>query len=89
MDGIVDLDPSAVTTNYIVFGLRPRPGRESLVARADFMAETQARGLAYIEYPGGRVRALTHYGIEAADITRALDITREALATAGLATFAA
>jgi threonine aldolase len=85
MDGVVDLDPAAITTNYVVFGLRPRPGQEPLEARSAFMAETAARGLAYIQYPGGRVRALTHYGIEATDIARALDITREALAASGLA----
>lgn len=85
MDGIVGLDPMAVTTNYIVFGLRPRPGQDPLEARTAFLAETGSRGLAYIHYPGGRVRALTHYGIEAADIERALDITRAALVASGLA----
>jgi threonine aldolase len=89
MDGIVDLDPAEITTNYIVFGLQPRQGQHVLDARAAFMAETQARGLAYIAYPGGRVRALTHYGIERADIERALDITREALTAAGLAAITA
>ncbi len=84
MDGVVGLDPARVTTNYIVFGVQPRPGQDPLEARAAFMAETRSRGLAYIEYPGGRVRALTHYGIERADIERALDITRAALAATGL-----
>ena len=84
MDGI-ELDPTAVTTNYIVFGLRPRPGQDVLEARAAFMAETEAHGLAYIGYPGGKVRALTHYGIERADIEHALAITRESLAATGLA----
>ena len=36
------------------------------------MAEMRQRGVAYIEYTDGRVRALTHYGIERADIERAL-----------------
>ena len=85
MDGIVGIDPAAITTNYIVFGLRPRPGQDVLEARTAFMAETGSRGLAYIQYPGGRVRALTHYGIEAADIERALEITNASLAAAGLA----
>jgi threonine aldolase len=85
MDGITELDPGRVTTNYIVFGLRTRPGQDVLEARAAFMAETESRGLAYIAYPGGRVRALTHYGIEGDDIARALQITAEALAAAGLA----
>lgn len=85
LDGIVDLDPARVRTNYIVFGLRPRPGQDALEARAAFMAETEARGVSYIAYSHGRVRALTHYGIDRADIDRALVVTREALAAAGLA----
>ncbi len=89
MDGITGLDPADITTNYIVFGLRPRPDQGPLDAREAFMAETDSRGLAYIGYPGGRVRALTHYGIERSDIERALEITREALAAAGLAAVAA
>jgi threonine aldolase len=85
MDGIVGLDPSDVSTNYVVFGLRTRPEQDPDVARAAFMAETRTRGLAYIPYPGGRVRALTHYGIERTDIERALEITRDSLVAAGLA----
>jgi threonine aldolase len=89
MDGIVGLDPADVSTNYLVFGLRTRPGQDPLEARTAFMAETQSRGLSYIQYPGDRVRALTHYGIERADIARALDITRESLSAAGLSAIAA
>ena len=88
MDGIVGLDPAAITTNYIVFGLRPRPGQDPLDAREAFMAETGLRGLAYTQYPGGRVRALTHYGIERTDIERALEITRDAMAAVGLSAVA-
>ena len=89
MDGIVDLDPADITTNYLVFGLRPRVGQDPLEARTAFMAETGSRGLGYIQYPGGRVRALTHYGIERNDIEQALAITRESLAAAGLAAITA
>ncbi len=89
LDGIIGLDPAEVTTNYLVFSLRPRPGQEILEAREAFMAETRSRGLAYIGYPAGRVRALTHYGIDGPDIERALGITREALAAAGLSAMAA
>ena len=72
MDGIIDLDPARVTTNYIVFGVRPHPGQDPLAARAAFMAETLRVAWRYIEYTGGRVRALTHYGIERRDIEQAL-----------------
>ena len=36
-------------------------------------------------YSHGQVRALTHYGIEAAHIERAISVAREALEAAGLA----
>ncbi|MEA2025387.1 MAG: GntG family PLP-dependent aldolase [Chloroflexota bacterium] len=84
MGGIVDLDPARVRTNYVVFGVRPRPGQERLDARGAFLAEMQGRGVAYIQYSHGRIRALTHYGIERADIERTLAATRESLAAAGL-----
>ena len=89
LDGITGLDPARVTTNYIVFGLRPRSGQDVLEARADFMAEMRRRGVAYIEYTDGRVRALTHYGIEGADIDKALLATRDSLAAAGLSAVSA
>lgn len=89
LDGIVGIDPERVTTNYIVFGLEPRRGGDRAEARAAFMAETRSRGVAFIEYTGGRVRALTHYGIERRDIEQALLATRSALAATGLAPVAA
>jgi threonine aldolase len=85
LDGITGLDPARVTTNYIVFGVRSRPGQRPLEARAAFMSETQRRGVAFIEYTEGRVRALTHYGVDRSDIERTLLVTREALAAPGLA----
>jgi len=84
MDGIVSLDPTDITTNYLVFGLRLRAGREAGTTQSAFMQEARARGLAFTPYPGGRVRALTHYGIERVDVERALAIVSEVLATMGL-----
>jgi threonine aldolase len=85
MDGVTDLDPSRVRTNYVVFGVRPRPDEDVLQTRAAFMAEMEQRGVSYVGYSHGHVRALTHYGIERADIERALVATRQALAAIGLA----
>jgi threonine aldolase len=85
LDGITDLDPDRVTTNYIVFSVQPRPDQDPLEARASFMSEVAQRGVAFVEYTAGSVRALTHYGIERADIERALQATRAALVAAGLA----
>ena len=47
--GIVGLDPGRVTTNYIVFQVRPRGGRDPLEARAMFLAEL---GAAWRALPG-------------------------------------
>jgi hypothetical protein len=50
-----------------------------------FLDEVEQRGVAFIGYSAGRVRALTHYGIERDDIDRALEIVRDALVASGLA----
>ena len=74
-----------MVTNYVLFSVRPRPGQAPLDARAAFLAEWRARGVDPIEYSHGQVRALTHYGIEAAHIDQALVAAEEALKAAGLA----
>lgn len=85
LDGIRDLDPSRVRTNYVVFRVAAHGGRDAADARAEFLSETTDRGVAYVAYSGGRVRALTHLGIDAVAIDRALQVTREALEAIGLA----
>ena len=51
-----------------------------------FLDALADEGVLMIDYPGSqRVRAVTHYGIEAADIDATIDATRRALATVGLA----
>ena len=89
MDGIIDLDPARVTTNYVVFRVRPRPGQSLLEARAAFTAELARRGVLCLEVSQGQVRALTHYGIERADIDRTLATVRQSLAAVGLASVVA
>jgi threonine aldolase len=82
MDGIVSagstaqptpgpLDPRRVRTNFVLF----RVERD----RAAFLAALRARGIWMIEYPHGQVRAVTHYGVTAADIETTIDATRAAL----------
>jgi threonine aldolase len=85
MEGVEGLEPAAITTNYVVFGLARRSGISLAEAQSAFLAEARSRALAFTPYPGGRVRALTHHGIERNDIERALVITREVLAELGLA----
>jgi threonine aldolase len=85
LDGVVDLDPGRVRTNYVIFGLRPRRGRDPLEQRRAFLAELERRGVLCIPYSHGRIRALTHYGIEASDIDRVIVAARDALRDVGIA----
>jgi threonine aldolase len=69
------LDPERVRTNFVLF----RVERD----RALFLAALRARGVLMVEYPHGQVRAVTHYGITAADIETSITATRAALAETG------
>jgi threonine aldolase len=82
MDGIVaaggtaqpgsgPLDPQRVRTNFVVFKVE----RD----RAAFLDALRARGVVMVEYPHGQVRAVTHYGVTAADIETTIAATRAAL----------
>jgi hypothetical protein len=51
--------------------------------RRAFLDALAADGVLMIPYPYGQVRAVTHYGIDAADVDRAADAARRALAQAG------
>ncbi len=66
------LDPARVRTNFVVF----RVERD----RAAFLAALRARDVEMVEYPHGQVRAVTHYGVTAADIETVIAATRDALA---------
>ena len=83
MDGIVSagdvaqptpgrLDPARATTNFVVF----RVERD----RAAFIEALERRNVLVVAYPHGQVRAVTHYGVEQADIETAIDAFRHALA---------
>ncbi len=66
------LDPSRVRTNFVVF----RVQRD----RAAFLTSLRDRGVLMVEYPHGTVRAVTHYGITAADVEATVRATAGALA---------
>ena len=80
LPGIVDLEPARVRTNFVFFELsRPE-------LRMKFLDELRGQGVLMIDYPGGdRIRAVTHYGIDAADIDEAVRGVRRALHAVGLA----
>ena len=65
------LDPSRVLTNFVFFQVRGN--------RAAFVEALQARGVLMIEYSHGWVRAVTHYGVTAADIDKVVAACADAL----------
>lgn len=70
------LDPGRAVTNFVVF----RVARD----REAFLSALAVRGVLMVPYPHGTIRAVTHYGIDAADVDATIAAAREALAeTAG------
>lgn len=92
MDGITRLDPERVRTNFVLFGVGADDwpadveARQALLRqRARFLEALASRGVRMIEYPKGKIRAIPHYGVDAADIETAISATRAALAEIGVA----
>jgi threonine aldolase len=80
LPGITELDPGRVRTNFVFFELsKPE-------LRMKFLDALKDEGVLMIDYPGNdRIRAVTHYGIEAADIDATITGVRRALHAVGLA----
>jgi threonine aldolase len=66
------LDPARASTNFVVF----RVARD----RAAFLTALAARGVLMVAYPHGTIRAVTHYGITAADVDATIAAAAAALA---------
>jgi threonine aldolase len=66
------LDPDRTATDFVVF----RVARD----RAAFLEALERRGVLMVTYPHGTIRAVTHYGIEAADVDATVAAVRAALA---------
>jgi len=64
-------DPSRTTTNFVIFRVRGD--------RTAFLDALKSRGVLMVAYNHGTVRAVTHYGVSAADIERALAATADAV----------
>ena len=56
------LDPARAATNFVIFRVR----RD----RAAFLDALESRGVLMVEYSHGTIRAVTHYGVTAADVER-------------------
>jgi threonine aldolase len=69
------LDPSRVVTNFVIFKVEG-----GLKRREKFLDELEKRGVLMIAYTHGQIRAVTHYGVDEADIQKVIKATSEALA---------
>jgi len=63
-----------VATNFVLFKVAGGADR-----RARFLGELEQRGVLMVAYPHGQIRAVTHYGITAAEITATLAAAAAAL----------
>lgn len=71
----ISIDPASVETNIVSFGVEGRPA-------ADFLAAIRSEGVLAGSPGPGRVRMVTHYGIDAADIDEALSQMQRAVPVA-------
>lgn len=71
------IDPAAVRTDIVYFELRDTP-----LTAAEFARALRERGV-LVGASYGRIRAVTHYGIDAGDIEEALEAIAETLRAAG------
>ena len=89
MPGVVGLDPATVHTNFVVFSIAAASGPAARLGRLEQRArvlETLAsEGILMVPFSDGAIRAVTHYGIEAADIERAIGASARALEACGIA----
>jgi threonine aldolase len=69
------LDPERVTTNFVLFAVTGGAER-----RTAYLTALRERGVGMVAYPHGQVRAVTHRGIDDADIASILDASAQALA---------
>jgi threonine aldolase len=77
----VQIDPSRVRTNILVFRLRPEkvPGDPAVAPAQRFTSALRDRGVLAGAFGAEEVRMVTHYEITAADVETALRAAREAL----------
>ena len=68
--GVSDLDPDRLRTNFVIFRVPDRAG---------FLAALEREGVLMVPYAHGRIRAVTHHGIDAADIDRVVSTVAHAL----------
>ena len=68
------LDPSRVTTNFVIFKVAGGTAR-----RTRFLDALEKHGVLMVAYPHGQIRAVTHYGIGDEEIAKTIAATAAAL----------
>lgn len=72
----IEMEPETVQSNIVFFNLRAGG-----LTADEFTRRSAEAGVKVLPFPGRRVRAVTHYGIAAEDIDRALLIVQKVLAS--------
>jgi len=65
------LDATRAVTNFVLFRVRRDRGA--------VLDALEARGVLMVPYAGGSIRAVTHYGVEAADVDRVVAVLADVL----------
>jgi trimeric autotransporter adhesin len=73
-------DPATVQTNIVLTELGPTLLSQSVTA-ADVVAKLKRRGLLVVAMSDTTVRFVTHYGISASDVTRAVSAVKDCLSS--------
>jgi len=77
----IELDPRRISTNFVLFRIHGRAGERADDRRLTrlFLERLATNGVWMIEYTRDVIRAVTHYGVDVADIDRTIAATRAAL----------
>ena len=76
----IAIDADLVETDIVMFSLRNMYNQPATLSETDeFLSRAQQRGVLMGHMGGGKIRAVTHYGIEQQDITTALSEIRRVL----------
>lgn len=74
----VAIDLASVQTDIVIFRLH-----HTTLSAAEFMQRVGEQGVQLGGMGGGKIRAVTHYGIDAGDVEEALEVMQGVLAAAG------
>jgi len=81
----IEIQPERVMTNIVIFSLRDSAGQVLGKEHTRlFVQKCQEQGVLLLAIRNGKIRAITHYGIDAEDVKTALGGIRRALIEMGI-----